>query len=436
MDGPTLVYTRKFLQFRQKCGKIAQFAIEIKPAIVKTDQMLFATSVIASSDPKIEKYTSRGLISSLGVIIFLFIYQTRYLVLMAHDPSLKINGYFSDFLYLIGQARNGMYFGFWSTILYSLSNRVIMLRFNLAKNINLFTDWTEESKSIYNWTPNKEIDFGILRLERQLLILFELTKWSSLSLILIFTVFQGLLIYLTLVDQLNKGTLLVFPFIIWSLCLIPHTFYTATGIIFVYGMAISGILYSHYKINLCFNILNRFKSSAFRLSNFKANQSARDHFYDLSCAVADLLSTIDGHRSLFSVLFYAFTLFATLIAASFSYAAIVLELKYFLLKYCLIFASVIVWVLIICYPLKIADVAVKSNRLYKELSSQQARCFYLHVEQRKQLRNLIEYLGSTSRPIAYYMTSLTPFTYNFHFKFLVNIVSVIFLMINIWKNNK
>lgn len=435
-DKWTFFVTNKFSLFRQQFSKITKSAIRIEPINVKFDKMLFAASVIPSHEPMIEKSTFQGLISSTAVIVFLFFYQIRYLILIMNDPSFEINHYFVDFLYLIGSARNGMYFGFWSAIIYSIINRVIMLSYTVAGKVNPFTDWTKESKSINNNRVGRIIDPGILRLERQLLILFEFTKWSSISIILIFTVFQGLLIYLTLVDQIYKGTLLVLPFILWSLCLIPHTFYTTTGVICVYGTAVGGILHSHYKIDHCSEILNQFKSLSTQITNSTSKQLAKDHLYNLIDCVADLLSTIEGHQNVSSLLFHAFALFTTLIAASFSYVALELDMEYVLLKYCLIFASIVVWLLVIVYPLVVADVAAKSDTFYRNLCNQQARCYFLQVQEQVKLKDLIELTGCTHRPIAYNMTRLTPFTYNFHFKFLLNIVTVIFLMINIWNNNK
>ena len=431
MEGAGLVYTDKLLLLIEKFGSVGHLLIQVKPAVVKTYELLFYYSVITSKEPTSRKKYYLGALSALAVILFLSLYQLRYLALMSYEVKAEMNIYLVDFLYLLGKARNGMYFGLWCTIIYSLVNRCIMLWFNLRGELQLFTDWAEESKSIYFWTKGCEIQREHLKFERYLLILFQSIKWVNGYPIILFSIFQGVLIYLTFIDRWNNGILQIIPFILWSFCLIPHTMYTSSGIVIIYGMSLSGVLHSHHKINLCFELLEKFQS----IPKETISLCGDTNLLKLSRMIAQLQWSLEGHRRLSTLLFFSFAFFTTLIAAAFTYVAIVFERKYWILKYCLVIASVSVWVLIYIYPRKVAQVSMKGDELYKKLCSQRARLTQMSIRQKLLMNKLIETTGNIRRPIAYYLSSLTPFTLNFHFKFLLNIFSVIFLMMNIWNNN-
>lgn len=430
MEDATLVYSEKLIKLVQKLGKTGHFFIQIKPAIVKFNQLLSFYLITFSEKPG-QKFC--GVAPAVGVILFLFFYQIRYLAIMKSKPGDEVSNYLVDFLYLLGKGRNGMYFGFWSAIVYSVVNRCIILWVSLGAKLNVLTAWSKESTSAYFLSPEGEVNEKHVALERHLLILFQSISWFTSLLIFLFSIFQAILIFLTFLDRNNNGTMQFIPFLIWSICLIPHTLYTTSGIIPVFGMAICVVVYSLYKINLSIDRLSEFKLHVNQNSSVVRRNFS---LFLFTLSIVDFRITTERHRSLLSVLLFAFFLFTTLIAASFSYAAIVIDWKHLMVKCSLVVASFNVWLIVIGYPVLIAKVATRGNDLYQSLCSERARLINSTIEQKMILNRLIENIGSVTHPIACYLMNSTPHTLNFHFKFLLNIFSVIFLMTNIWRNNR
>lgn len=427
LDPVSVVYPKFYIDFAST--RIGKLFVSLDPAIVKIHRYLKMYRITLHKGIDLSNYKLKDIVISSSIIIFLFLYQLRYLVLMFNPPNTKISLAMGDFLSLLDDARNGLFLGLWAALIQAVVNRAFILFYGTRKTLSILTDCHKPSTYIYQCSSIDQLNEPLIKLEQRLLILFEFCRFTTEGIAWAFILFQAFMVLFTaskLNDPIDQLTCLA-----WSITLIPHTFFTSSGVLVALTSSISGVFYTHYKLDILMKQMENFR----RMSHLPPGQVNRmqnqivNRIFQIVKMTRILLLTMNRQSKILSWLLLIYFYFFSIIASSFSYISLYLDLEAEWLRWVMFGPMIQVWFLVILVPLPIAYVATRTKVIYHQLCSIQTRML-LPIECKMYIQRLINITGNDRHPLTYYTANNIPFTLGYHGLFILNIFLTIFLMID------
>lgn len=422
-----VIYPRVFINFA--ATKIGKLIVSLDPAVVKIHRYMKLYRLTLHSGLQLDSYSVKDVLLSSAIVLFLLLYQLRYLIIMANEPGSTASLSMGDFLSPLGDARNGLFLGFWAALVQALINRAFIVFYGTQKSLSILTDCEKVSLYVYQALSIDQLTEPAIHLEQRLCILFEFCKFITEGVSWAFILFQSFMVLFTaskLNDPHDRAICLA-----WSITLIPHTFYTATGVLVALISSISGVLYTHYKLDLLMAQLDNLANTKIvaNSNNSRMTKQTANRLVKVIKLTQVILQTMNRHSKILSWLLMIYYYFTVLIASSFSYVTLYVRLEADWLRWVLLGPALQIWLLVIIIPLPIAYVATRTNYVYRKLCSIQCR-LPLPLEGKLCIQRLIDITGSEEQPLTYYMANNMPFTLGYHGLFIANIFLTIFLMIN------
>lgn len=400
-----------------------------KASYLKINNALNSLFFTVRGNEHLDKISIKSTVISLNIILILIVYDIRYLILINIKPKCYLSYILGDFMYPLDDARNWIYFMFIITVTYSIIYRLILLLFSLTgKNLNIFTDWKKESINVYNGL----VDPLNIELERSLVIIYELSKIISVYSYLLFTSFVLIMFYVSFIDYLKVDLIFILITIIWMFSWFPALVFAVTGVIYPIFLTMCGVVYSIYKVNICKNLIDNFKYDQLTdsIENIKERKIFFSSFFK---STIELYLTIHRQGPLFRILLISFIIMTTLTAASLNFLSFYGKTSYTLVNKFISGLAFLSWFVVAAIPRLMIIIPNKVTKIYQQLTTLQIRNNNLTIRQKIDLLKLIESFGDSRHPIAYYINDNTPYTSLFHFNYLLNIITVIFLLINVYQ---
>ena len=422
------IYPRMFIKLAS--SRLGKYLVSLDPSILKIHRYMKLYRVTLHKGIQLNEYSSKDVVISSLIIAFLVAYQTRYVAIMLNQPNSKMSLLMGDFLSPLGSARNGLYLGFWAALLQAILSRALILFYGTRKSLSILTDCQKHSLFLYNCRTKSQMNKFEIKLERRLLVLFEFCKATTEGITWAFILFQAFMVLFTareLQDAADRSVCLF-----WSVTLIPHTFFTASGALVALISSISGVFYTHYKLDLLIQRLEHFQKTQAN-NDGQVDPESERNLLQLGQMVAMLLGTINRHSKIFSWLLLIYFYFTVLVASSFSYVALYVHLKLDWLRWVTLVSTIQVWLFVIIIPLPVAHVATRTKRLYSQLFSIYARV-PLSLSGKLYLKKLMAIVGNAHYPLAYYTADNTPFTLGCHGSVILNVFETLFLIIGFLEN--
>ena len=408
------------------------------PAVTRVNRELRSCYISVSKNTRGKRHKSIvPLIVSISMMVYLVFYTLRYILILCLPPDSVILPFLGDYLFPLGPSGHWIYYFFNVGMVTAIANRFIIAFFSFRGEMHLYKDWKHESTSIYN-TPSLSISENLIKLERWNIYIYDLVKATG-----VYSNFLvGALAFIMFVistDQLiemNTPNLYVVVHILWTFTFFPALYFSVNGVIYPLALSMCGVFYSMYLIEVCMKSIESVQMStkkrhfSLSISDLQKNLSPIMH---LCKSVSNLRLTIHKQGHIISALLIVFISFATFSASSNTFLAFYVQFENGLMQYFSGSIAIALWMMMIIIPAPLTNLPDQIDLIHKQLNSLQCRYEGLTVPEKYLLLRLIELVENTQRPIAYTIINGRPYSSSLHFSLILNIITVIFLMINLWQ---
>lgn len=432
-DNWAVIYSKKWSKLLMAPLFIKLFTKD--PAVRRVNRELESSYI---SVPKLTRKSLRAtksLLNSILIMIILFIYILRYLCIVNLSPQSKLLPLMSDFLFPLGPSGHWIYFFFNIGMGTSIANRFTIAFSSFRGNMGLYKDWKDQSTSVYRGVDTS-LDPKVLQLEKTNIFIYNLTKMTVILANFIVGAVGSVMFVLSISQmvQMSCPKLHLLIFILWVITWYPALYFSVNGVIYPISLAMCGVYYSKYLADICVDCIECFRSFFEQNTvNLKAPSNSMS-MSKLSTSVVQLRHSIGKQDRVLRRLLLIFISFATFSASSVTFLAVYVQSNYKIMQYLLLGMAVVLWMLVVIIPTPLTQIPGQIDTIYRKLQSLQSRCQNLSREEKWQLFRLIESVGDLRCPIAYHIIDGLPFSSAYHFSFILNIITVIFLMINFWRS--